>query len=336
MRISIRCFKTHPCSKAVDEATARLTVAMNSSFTHPKQSRLDDDDDVNEPSTPRNNSEKFCTSFDSKAAKRYAPWPSRPTVLKVGLISGTKKRDGRMMSAQRVGRGMSGHNATPSPEFLFLHKSSLSPDSIAEASYIEQDDDDESVDYDCVEYKLHEAMRLKTARGLGIAREVLTLANYSIKGGQYIVKELVKSALGRFLAESCDSAASIVDEIRSFATDVDADFDQAVHQYAGEICDDNRDNIPHALLFARTLFHWCTSPAVKCGIVLKMLRVALVSVQRPPDITSLAKDAIAMAIDENDKSELQEASRLLAIDSLVRNYCGNGAQEFFRVVSSFW
>jgi hypothetical protein len=66
-----------------------------------------------------------------------------------------------------------------------------------------------------------------------------------------------------------------------------------------------------------------------------MLRVALVSVQCPPDIALLAKDAIAMAVDENDKCELQEALKLIEIDSLVRKYCGNGAQEYFRVVSVF-
>jgi len=296
------------------------------------QSELDDDDDVTEPSTPSNSVETFCTSFDSKASKRYAPRQFRPTVLKIGLISGTKKRDGRMMSAQRIGRGKSGSHDASTLDFSFLHyKSSSSPDSMVEFSNVEEDDDDESVEYDCVEYKLHDSMRLKTARGLGIAREVLTLANYSIKGEQYVVKELVKSALGRYSDESRDSAASIVDCIRSFAADVDADFDEAVKQYANELCDDNRDNIPRALHRARTMFQWCTSPAVKCGIVLKMLRIALVSAQRPPDITLLAKDAIAMAVDEDVKSELQEASRLLAIDSLVRNYCGNGAQEFFRV-----
>ena len=40
-----------------------------------------------------------------------------------------------------------------------------------------------------------------------------------------------------------------------------------------------------------------------------------------------------MAADDTVKSELEEARRLLAIDSLVRKYCGNGAQEYFRVVS---
>ena len=303
---------------------------MNSCFAHSRQSELDDDDEVTEQLTPRNSVDTFCTSFDSKASKRYVPRQFRPTVLKIGLISGTKKRDGRMMSAQRIGRGKSGSHDASTLDFSFLHHKSSS-DSMAEASYVEDDDDDESVEYDCVEYKLHDAMRLKTARGLGIAREVLTLANYSIRGEQYVVKELVKSALGRYSDESRDSATSIVDRIRSFAADVDADFDEAVKQYANELCDDNRDNIPRALHRARTLFQWCTSPAVKCGIVLKMLRIALVSVQRPPDITLLAKDAIAMAVDESVKSELQEASRLLAIDSLVRNYCGNGAQEFFRV-----
>ena len=328
-------FQTLSYSKAVEVATARLTVAMNCCFIQPKQSELHEDDDILGPSTPRNTSETFHTSFDSKAPKHYVPRPSRPTVLKIGLISGARKRDCRMMSAQRVSRGKIGINDGPSLEFSFLHKSLSSPDSVAKVSHVDDNDDDESVEYNCVEYKLQEARRLKTARDLGLPRNVLALANYSTMGEHFVVKELVKATIVQHSDESLNSVASIRDEIRSFATDVDADFDKAVHQYANELCDDNRDNIPHALHQASILFQWCTSPAVKCGIVLKMLRVALVSVPRPPDITSLAKDAIAMAVDENDKSELQEASRLLAIDSLVRNYCGNGAQEFFRVVSGF-
>jgi hypothetical protein len=330
-------FQTPSRSKAVDAATARLTVTMNSCFNQPKQSEWHDDDDVLEPSTPRNMSETVRTSFDSKASKQHVPRPSRPTVLKIGLISGATKRDCRMMSAQRVSRGKIGANEGPSLEFSFLHNSLSSPDSIAEVSHIgdNDDDDDESVEYDWVEYKLQEARRLKTARDLGLPRDVLTLANYSMMGEQFVVKELVKATIGRYSDDCLSSMASVRDEIRSFAAKIDADFDKAVHQFANELCDDNRDNIPHALQRAMILFEWCTSPAVKCGIVLKMLRVALVSVPPPPDITPFAKDAIDMAIDENNKSELQEASRLLAIDSLVRNYCGNGAQEFFRVVSRF-
>ena len=106
-----------------------------------------------------------------------------------------------------------------------------------------------------------------------------------------------------------------------------------MQQYANELCDDNRDDIPHALQRAQILCQWCTSPSIKCSMVVKMLRVSLVSVQLPPDLTELAKGTIALAVNETDKRELEEAFRLLGIDALVRRYCGNGAQEFFRVVS---
>ena len=231
-----------------------------------------------------------------------------------------------MMSAQRVHHG---NTKNTSLDVSFLNKSS----STVTTDAAEDDDDDESVEYECVEYKLSDALRLKTARDLGIAKEVVSLANYSNKGEQYIVKELVKVASDRCLGEYSDLEASVVDKMRQFAVEVDADFDEAIHQYTNDLYDNNRDNIPFALQRAQTLSHWCTSTSVRCTIVLKMLRIALVSVQRPPDLTSLAKDAIAMALDENVKSELQEAARLLTIDDLVRGYCGNGAQEFFRVVS---
>ena len=311
---------------------------MNNCYAYPLQLSVDvdnNDDDNNALSSPTNNNTatSFCTSFDTRASTRSIR--SRPTVLNIGMISGMKTKDGRMMSAQRVTRGNS-HNNT-SLEFSFLNNNNPSPNSVTEATLLNEDDDDESVEYDCVEYKLHDAIRLKTARSLGLDREVLMLSNYSSKGEQYIVKELVKSALKRSsLDESHDdyvATAIIVDEIRAYATDVGASFDEAVQQYANEMCDDNRDDIPHALQRAQILCQWCTSPSIKCSMVVKMLRVSLVSVQLPPDLTELAKGTIALAVSETDKRELEEAFRLLGIDSLVRRYCGNGAQEFFRVVS---
>jgi hypothetical protein len=281
-----------------------------------------ENDDMNEHTSFGKHTMSPCSSFDSKISTRSSR-SFRPTILNIGMISGTKIRGGRMMSARRVSPG---NSKNTSLDLSFLNKSSSPMMTDAE------EDDDESVEYECVEYKLSDAMRLKTARGLGIANEVVSLANYSSKGEQYIVKELAKVALDRSLGEICDPEESLVGKIRSFSLDVGADFDEAVHQYTNELFDSNRDNIPFALHRAQTLSDWCTSPAVRCTVVLKMLRIALVSVQRPPDLSSLAKDAVAKAVDENIKSELQEASRLLKIDDLVRVYCGNGAQEFFRVV----
>lgn len=309
--------------KAVREATARLTTAMNNCFSFPVQLELENED-VNEHSSHDKSTMSPCTSFDSKISMRSSR-TFRPTILNIGMISGTKMRGGKIMSAQRVSHG-NNNNASLDLSFLSKSSSHMMTDT--------EDEVDESVEYECVESKLSDAIRLKTARGLGLAREVVLLANYLSKGEQFIVKELVKVTSNRSLGICCDLEESAVDTIRSFAKDVDADFDEAILQYTNELFDNNRDNIPFALQRTQTLSYWCQSPSVRCTIVLKMLRIALVSVQRPPDLSSLAKDAVAMAVDENIRSELQEALRLLTIDDLVRGYCGNGAQEFFRVVSS--
>lgn len=52
----------------------------------------------------------------------------------------------------------------------------------------------------------------------------------------------------------------------------------------------------------------------------------------PSSLETLSNDAKEWARNHREiKSELEEAARLLMIDSIVRRYCGNGAQEFFRV-----
>ena len=279
---------------------------MNKTFAHNLQLETDITDVAETESTKHNNNASFFSSVDSKVSSRSV-YP-RPTVLNVGLIRGMRKKGSKIFSAQRVTKPVL---AASESDVVVL-----------------QDDDD--LDYDCVELKIGEAIRLKNARELGLERSSLMLTNYSKMGVQYVIKELVKSALRRKNSGTLD-CTELVGKIRSFAAYVDADFDDAVHQYAQESCDSNRDNIPNILRQMETLSCWCTTPSVRCLIVLKMLRKALVSIQPPPNLTALADEAITWAADGDVKSEVEEAARLLSIDALVRKYCGNGAQEFFRV-----
>ena len=276
---------------------------MNNSFAHNTQLETNDEDEV--PETPRHNGSSF--SFDSKVSRSTV---NRPTVLNIGMISGMKSKSGKVFSAKRVGRP----SAPVSTDILFPSSST---------SNIPVDDE---LEYDCVENKLNEAMRLKAARYLGIQRECLTLKNYSNEGEQYIVKQLIKVTLNLVVAteEDVTKEGVSVDKIRVYAREVNANFDDAVHQYAIELCDSSRDNIPNILKQAEKICRWCSSPPIRCLIVLKMLRKALVSIQRPPDLSGLAYDALHWVTDENVKSELDEGVRLLSIDSLVRKYCGNG------------
>ena len=59
---------------------------------------------------------------------------------------------------------------------------------------------------------------------------------------------------------------------------IGADFDEAVRQYASELCDDKRDDIPAVLRQTETLSKWCRSPSKTCSIVLRMLQRALYAV----------------------------------------------------------
>jgi hypothetical protein len=279
--------------KAVSNSTTKLSVAMNSLSAFPAQVVVAKD-----------------KSMDATDKTVSASIHHRPSVLNVGIIRGRKIRQGRTFSAQRGGTAWA--NTTIQPPSCDL-------------------DDLENIEHDCVEQKLNEATRLKRARNLGMSRDCLTLQNYKSKGDHYVVKELLKSALIR---TSLDPSTSVfvVDGVKQFAKDVDVDFDNSMHQFSIELGDSKKDDIPHYLQDAKRLAQWCSSPSVMCIIVLSMLQKALVSIQKPPDLSQIADSAIEAATDDYIKSELKEAARLLSIDYLIRKYCGNGAQEYFRVV----
>jgi hypothetical protein len=134
----------------------------------------------------------------------------------------------------------------------------------------------------------------------------------------------VKVALLHIASHSESESEEIVNQTRLYAGKINANFDEAVHEHAIELCESSRDNIPSILHQTEVLCTWCSSLQIRCLIVLKMLRKALVSIQRPPDLSGIASGALRWVTDGNVKSELEEALRLLTIDTLVRKYCGNG------------
>lgn len=293
-------------SQAITKATARLAVAMNTSHTHNLQPGSNNDH-IDFLETPKNNNGSFFNSFDSKASTLSGY--NRPTVLSIGMISGTKSKGSKVFSAKRVG--------LPFISPLADQEVTSFPPSNTNVVI------DEELEYDCVEDKLEKAARLKTARSLGMRRECLILKDYSIKGEQFIVKELVKAALASNISSKALDPTT-AGNVRQYAIDINANFDEAAHQYAIELCDTSRDNIPTILDQTEKICRLCSSPSLRCLIVLKILRKALVSTQHPPDLSKLASEALSWVTDGDVKSEIEEAMRLLSIDSLVRKYCGNG------------
>ena len=82
---------------------------------------------------------------------------------------------------------------------------------------------------------------------------------------------------------------------------------------------------------AASLVRLSSDPQLKCQNILNILRAALLCEVRPSCLNELSKDTIKWAMEEGVKLEIEESTRLIVIDKIIREYCGNGASDFFRV-----
>ena len=179
--------------------------------------------------------------------------------------------------------------------------------------------------------KLMHAQIIKAAREHGLSARSLKLSAFWKDGGaDFGAKELVrlffKNAWGDYLADHSHEK----EKVERFCSFANVSFDHAVEQYSKDLCSEG--NIDASTLSrANDLVAACSSPDVKCKITLRFVRTAQVSSSKPSCLKALAKEAIQWATNEELRSELQEASRLLGIDEILRRYCGNNAPEVFRV-----
>jgi len=186
-------------------------------------------------------------------------------------------------------------------------------------------------DMNCVEIKLSQAVLIREARNLGLPKKSILLKDFDDKGGSsFLAKELVRGLSQSSTTTVGQNNGNNVKSIQEFCRKANIDFDLAVLQYAEEVCDIHPTGVK-ILSETIDLARMCSNPTVKCQITLKVLRAALLCNDVPPCLASLSSEALEWATEEALRSELQEATRLLSIDRIVRQYCGNGAQEFFRV-----
>jgi hypothetical protein len=187
---------------------------------------------------------------------------------------------------------------------------------------------------DCLEIKLSQAKLIKRAHTLGIPGNSLSLGSFDFQGGShYLVKELIQIISKSTKDCETDIFLKRKNEVELFSQEAEINFDDAIAEYVQELCDSNA-NKADFLGEAMGLVRLCCSPAVKCTIALKILRAALLCKEKPTNLANLSEEAIGWATDEQTKSELEEATRLLAIDKIVRKYCGDGAAELFNVSDS--
>ena len=114
--------------------------------------------------------------------------------------------------------------------------------------------------------------------------------------------------------------------IKPFCEEASVIFDEAIVQYSKQLCVEQCDD--HlALTEASSLASCCVTANSKCEVGLMVLRAALRCPKPPKSLSILSKNAIEWSkTDEVKRSELEEATRLLAIDSIIEKYCGDSAR----------
>ena len=180
-----------------------------------------------------------------------------------------------------------------------------------------------------VQKKLFAAKAIEASRHMGLDHSLLFLAEYDSVGGlPFLAKKLVSVRLGSSLKEDSLHLDESKSQLQGFCSLFEFPFDQAVEFYARDLC---KNDITLCMSIATELVSICTDPDVKCRITLEFLRAALLSLKKPALLKDLAQNAISWTSNADLKSELEEATRLLGIDEIVRRYCGNKACDLFRV-----
>ena len=276
--------------------------------------------------------------LDTKSKKQRHPSP-RNAALDNSSSSFSSESSDKRRSVESGNNTKDHSTENPSPTILELGflkggamKSKLQSISSRRsgdtASFVDEDAEDGE---ESLEIKLRHAHLLERARELGLPRDVVSLRDYLKLGGtDRVAKELVR--IHSSAASGHDERfTALTSKVKPFCDESGVDYDQVLMSYNADLCDSRRTSVG-ALLESSSIARCCFAPLVKCQVALAVLRVALLCGKAPSCLTELSRDSINWAaIDTTIKSELEEATRLLLVDSIVRKYCGHGARELFRV-----
>ena len=327
--------------KTVADATANLSTSMHTSFissgpTADTNQSVNDSRALNDTSSSLNSSTSYYQD-ENQSTKPLFGKPPPPSVMQLGVLRGgaPRQRGTASFMARRVQRGTGTNKGSTSDPSSSIGDHCFNNYSACDAKAVKlyRQFEDKDMEAEEVEVKLGHAVSLRNARDAGLPQRIVTLRLYDERGGSsFIAKELVRMISSK-VSNDADREAQIMDRVKPFCEAAKTDFNVVLSMYTKDLCDSNRNNA-RVLLEAASLARLCTGSA-RCEVALKVLRAAILCTEQPPALSNLSREAIEWAIDDEMRSELEEATRLLAVDRIVRRYCGNGAQELFRVADPY-
>ena len=240
---------------------------------------------------------------------------------------------GSSPNLKSVGKTNAGNQEIVSPPSIFQLEG-LSSKPSRPMSSIRRD---EYENEDC-EQKLSQAIMLYDAKELGLSRSkataVINLRNLDAMGGS----ETIAVELLRVYCESSDltaesSLAINIDKISQFCSQHTIDFHHIIDRYSSDLSSRRDGSLCRSLQLIVTLARACKDNSHRCAVGIKALQNALICPTFPPnEIDVLSNDMLEWSSNDFELfSQIQEASRLLKVNKLLREYCGHAAIEYFRV-----
>ena len=180
-----------------------------------------------------------------------------------------------------------------------------------------------------VEEKLRHARCLRSARNAGLNRKTISLKDFSERGGfSFVAQQLISIAVTQGIETP---SAFISTSVKPFCLEFGVDFDDILLEWVADRCGGKQPSA-RGITESDCILRSCTSDITKARAALLVLQAALICGSFPKCLSRLSCEAVQWAsADSILLPEVQEASRLILIDSIICKYCGSGARELFRV-----
>ena len=191
----------------------------------------------------------------------------------------------------------------------------------------------DEIDEECVELKLVAARCLHRARELGLPTNSLHLREFESTGCLEDCAQALVQSISQNASENHEQRFSVLrgNFKTNFCDEFGCSLDDALLTYIRRLCK-GANVSSRNIQEAASVSLCCWTDENKATGTLAVVRAGLLCAYTEDWLLKQARQAIEWAASNSTlQSEMEEAARLLLIDSIICKYCGSAAREAFRV-----